>query len=252
VASVNGGIIFRLGSAKEIVGNIKDLVKTISRTAEAAELAGGIIGAPESGGTSLAGTAGGIFLTEMVRGTISNALDGADWYAGAAWRGDTRMPIKEDGTVTLQANKGALHGKWITFNVKDIADDFLGLNVPNFKDPNKQWLVNSGMKPEIAAAIAGQFQAAPIQDLMDQTAQYLGISTAELLNWYNQQGKDWVAQFAYNRLRYMSPDADGTYPVMLVDPSGKELPLTRRLPTSSIKDLVQAATWDGRPMPRRS
>jgi hypothetical protein len=250
VASVNGGILFELPNLKETAGQVKDLVKKVTRAAQGAQLAAGVVSAPGTAGGSLAASAGGIIGTEMLRGTLDNSLDNAKWYAGFAWRAEGRMPIEEDGSVTLLAKKGPLEGKWISFNVKDVADSFFGGNIPDFKNPNKQWLVNAGVKPEIADAISGQFQVNDIKPLMDQTAEYLDITTEELLQWYNQQGEHWVSGFAYNRLRYMEPDENGRYPEMLLDPSGKELPATWRVNTSSIKDLVEAATRDGRPMPR--
>jgi hypothetical protein len=250
VASLNGGVIFKLGTAKQIEGSVRDLIKTLSRTAEAAEVAGGVVGAPETEGGSLFGTAGSVFGTEMLKGTINNALDGVDWYAGFAWRADARMPIKEDGTVTLQVTKrGVFQDKWIAFNVKDIADDMLGLNVPDFKNPNRQWLINAGVKPEIADVIAPNFPWHDIGPLFDQTAAFQGVSRETLVDWFNQQSPDWVWQLASQRLQYMSPDENGTYPERIVDGHGGKVPVTSRGHSTGIEELVDSAALSGHPMP---
>jgi hypothetical protein len=250
--SGNFGVLISSEGMKKTTKFVKKGVKGATRTAQFAQAVSAAVSAAPTGGRSVPQAAASIVASEVLRGAIDNSLDGATFYWGLAWRGEVNFQA-ETGQITINAQKGAFAGKWVTFNLGDIPSAAMDALAPDSINLNEEWLVSTGMNRDQAKAMAGGFGLDP-KPLLDQTAAYLGITTDELISWFNQQDKDWVASFAHNRMRFMSHDENEVYPVQLKDGDGNVIQsrTQERWKPETIEDLVWCAQQDGHPMPRGS
>jgi hypothetical protein len=211
-ASVNGGILFRSAELKGTVKQLKTLVKMATRTAQGAQAVGAAVAAPETGGASIPAAATTMVATELLRGTIDKSLDNASYYWGFAWRGETTFNA-ENGQVTVMAKKGSsLEGKWITFDVGEIPGALFDQFAPDFSAPDKQWLISQGATPETAETMARAWNGDDdsMRPLVVDMAAYLGVSTPELMQWFNAMNKrDLEHYVTYDMSRV--PQHDGSY-----------------------------------------
>jgi hypothetical protein len=112
---------------------------------------------------------------------------------------------------------------------------------PEFIALNNVNLRNLGMKPQAADILSQSFADLDVRPFLNQTAEYLRVSTADVVNWFNQWGPESLRGFAGMGLHLIRPDAKGKY---------------QTSPTShgpflmqSIGDMVQHTKLMGRPMP---
>jgi hypothetical protein len=261
VVSANAGILVKAGRVQEISETITGLLRKTTRAAQGVQLGAGVVGAPETGGASLLGSAAGIAASELLRATLINSFKNVTWYGGFAWRAEARMPIAADGTVSVLAKKGMLQGRWVKFNVKDVANGIVDKMMPDFDNPNRGWLIDAGARPEIAEAISRKydvhFYATPpippsgavvwtspeprsIRPLVEQIAEYRGVEMSELAAWLDRQDKKWIEAFAANHMTALRADRQGRFPVEADQDARRSI---------SIADLVRVAKEAGRPMP---
>ena len=231
VASVNGGFLVKSDGLKHTVKSIKDLVKTVMRTAQAAEAVTAAAAAPETGGGSLVAGAASIAGTELGRGAIFKSLDKADLYVGLAWRGSTGLGF-DNGKVTVLATKGGLNGKWITVNLADIPGSFFDSKTPDYSAPDKEWLIAQGTNPETAGIIAERYRdGESVRPVIEQMAEHLQVSVPELMGWFNKLSTSDAAKFTDLDLNRVYPDDNGVYSVHPSDPG-------HEWPPNSLADLV--------------
>jgi hypothetical protein len=88
------------------------------------------------------------------------------------------------------------------------------------------YLEASGVRPEVARALAGENIAPAMQAL----SQHLNLGQGELLGWFNQQDASWVADFAGRELSAWNPAGDGGAP--------------------ALESLASAAAVTGHPLPQ--
>ena len=236
--SINGGILLRMDGVKKAVKSIKDLVKTVLRSAEGAEAVAAVADAGPSGGTSLVAGAGSIIATELGRGAIFKSLDKADWYAGLAWRGSTSIGLPNDGKVTVQAQKGALKGQWITFNLKDLDGDIFDSKAPDFAAPDRDWMISQGATEQTADIISKAWDKDwSVQPLIEQMAENRNTGPSGVMDWLNEMKPEQLHRYVSWSWNLMpEPDKKGLY---------STTPSDRLIVPLSIPDLLNVASLNG-------
>jgi hypothetical protein len=81
---------------------------------------------------------------------------------------------------------------------------------PDFEALNKEYLHTHGMKSEAADILSQFFADRDVKPFLEQTAAYLHVSTADVINWFDQQGPR-LWGFAALGLDLVRPDANGHY-----------------------------------------
>jgi hypothetical protein len=212
VGSVNWGILKRVGNVGSVTEKARKVVTQVTRGLQGRQLALGLAAAPETEGGSLVAGAAGAAATEVLRQAIFRSMGKADIYLGGAWRSSASTGINFDGQATLQVQRGELRNKWIVFNLADIPGALF--EVPDFEQPNRQRLLDMRMSQEAVDILAPALTKHDVKPLLDQTADYLHVSTGEVVEWFDRLAKNdpaWLSWFVNHGLRRIEPVSGDNY-----------------------------------------
>jgi hypothetical protein len=119
--------------------------------------------------------------------------------------------------------------RWGSTGVSLLKSHFSDQDNTSYSEPFRAtYLEASGVRPEVARALAGENVAPAMQALSN----HLNLGPGELLGWFSQQDADWVSEFAGRQLSAWNPSEEDGVP--------------------ALETLVNVAAMSGHPLPHHN